>query len=127
GSLPRTAAEALAPRPPRPAFFVARFAGSEDLQPRPRPPRLFQWSGVSVQGASGQAPGVVVLPHVMGVGFEKDQRRDPLGIDGGIADDGRTALVPPDEHDPLTADSVEHGGEVGIDDLVDHTIYADSA
>ena len=41
---------------------------------------------------------------------------------GGIADDGRTGLVPPDEHDPLTLDGVEHRRKVGVADLFDVTV-----
>ena len=67
-----TEAEALAPCPPRPERFVARLAGSHDLQPGPRPPRFFQRSAVLVQGVEGRAPGVVVLPHVVGVGVDED-------------------------------------------------------
>jgi len=36
---------------------------------------------------------------------------------GGIANDGRTGLIRPDEHDPLTPDGVEHRRKVGIEQL----------
>lgn len=68
-----------------------------------------------------------MLPHVARVGFDEDQRRDPLGMGGAVADDIRTGMVRPDEHDPLTPHGVEHRREVGIDDLFDVAVPEGSA
>jgi hypothetical protein len=73
-------AEACAPCPPRPECFVARFAGSRALQAHPHPPHFTCGGDISAEGLRGKAPGVVVLPHVVGEGVDEDQRRDPLGM-----------------------------------------------
>ena len=67
-------------------------------------------------------PGVVGLGHVVGVGIHDDQPAHPLGMGGGIADRGRTAMVRSDQHHPLTPGGVKHRGQISVCGLLDEPL-----
>ena len=63
---------------------------------------------MSVDRGSRHAPGIVVLPHVVGVTIDKDQGRHPFGVGGYVPDGDWTGRAMCNEHDLLAPDRIQH-------------------
>ena len=66
---------------------------------------------MAFDGVSRHAPGVIVLPHVIGVRIDKYQGRHTFGMDCGISNGNRTGGAMRHQRDLFTADGVEYRGQ----------------
>ncbi len=93
-----------------------RFGWGNEIHRRARPPALFDGGHELIDGLGWNAPGVVVLPHVMRVAVDKNQRTHPLGMGSREVDLGH-AWIHARQRRSLESHRVQHSRQVSIGDV----------